>query len=71
MSTGVIAGAAWTSSTPNRCRPHHPFRHLPGIVATPHVGYVSRGTSEVFFSEAVEDIVAFLAGAPVRVVAFG
>lgn len=46
-------------------------RHLPTVVATPHVGYVSRGTYEVFFDEVVEDITAFLGGSPIRVVAEG
>jgi phosphoglycerate dehydrogenase-like enzyme len=38
-------------------------------VLTPHIGYVSRGNYELFFRHAVEDIEAFLAGAPVRTVA--
>ena len=34
---------------------------------TPHIGYVSTGTYEMFYADAVEDVAAFLAGAPVRV----
>jgi phosphoglycerate dehydrogenase-like enzyme len=45
----------------------HPMRTLPRTVLTPHLGYVTRGTYEVFYGEAVEDVAAFLAGAPVRV----
>jgi phosphoglycerate dehydrogenase-like enzyme len=47
----------------------HPFRSLPTVLATPHLGYVSRRTYDIFFRHAVEDIAAFLAGAPVRRIA--
>jgi phosphoglycerate dehydrogenase-like enzyme len=46
----------------------HPMRTLARTVLTPHLGYVTRGTYEVFYGEAVEDVAAFLAGAPVRVI---
>jgi phosphoglycerate dehydrogenase-like enzyme len=36
-------------------------------VLTPHIGYVSGGTYERFHGDAVEDVRAFIAGAPVRV----
>jgi phosphoglycerate dehydrogenase-like enzyme len=44
----------------------HPFRTLPNVLATPHLGYVTRETFEVFFPDMVEDIEAFLAGRPIR-----
>ncbi|WP_211304250.1 D-2-hydroxyacid dehydrogenase family protein [Umezawaea tangerina] len=47
--------------------PHgHPFRRLPNVLATPHIGYVTDGNYQVYFREAVEDILAFLDGAPIR-----
>ncbi|TFV87394.1 D-2-hydroxyacid dehydrogenase family protein [Blastococcus sp. CT_GayMR16] len=45
-----------------------PMRTLPRTVLTPHLGYVTRSTYEVFYGEAVEDVAAFLAGAPIRVI---
>jgi phosphoglycerate dehydrogenase-like enzyme len=45
----------------------HLFRKLDNVVATPHLGYVSEDTYEIFYGQAVEDIVAWLAGKPVRV----
>lgn len=45
----------------------HPLRSLPNVVVTPHLGYVSTGTYATYFREAVEDIAAWLEGAPVRV----
>ena len=41
---------------------------MPRTVLTPHLGYVTRGTYEVFYGEAVDDVAAFLAGAPIRVI---
>ena len=45
----------------------HPLRMAPNTVLTPHIGYVSTGTYELFYREAVEDIAAFWDGRPVRV----
>ncbi|PWJ51126.1 Lactate dehydrogenase [Quadrisphaera granulorum] len=48
--------------------PHdHPLRTAPRTVLTPHVGYVTETTYRTFYGEALEDVVAWLAGAPVRV----
>lgn len=44
----------------------HPFRTLDNVVATPHLGYVTRETFEVFLADTVENIEAFVAGCPVR-----
>ena len=41
---------------------------MPRTVLTPHLGYVTRGTYEVFYGEAVEDVAAFLRGEPIRVI---
>jgi phosphoglycerate dehydrogenase-like enzyme len=45
----------------------HPLLGLDNVVLTPHLGYVTRETYEVFYGEAVEDIRAFRAGRPLRV----
>jgi phosphoglycerate dehydrogenase-like enzyme len=46
----------------------HPIRSCPRTVLTPHLGYVSRDTYGIFYRETVENIEAWLAGAPVRVI---
>ncbi|MFJ2173179.1 D-2-hydroxyacid dehydrogenase family protein [Streptomyces sp. NPDC087851] len=43
------------------------LRTLPRTVLTPHLGYVTEATYEVFYGQAAEDIAAFHAGAPLRV----
>lgn len=44
----------------------HPFRYLPNVLATPHIGYVTQAGYRVFFEHAVENIQAFLDGTPLR-----
>lgn len=44
----------------------HPYRSLSNVLATPHIGYVSRGLYETFYRDTVENIRAWLDGAPVR-----
>ncbi|GAB2937490.1 D-2-hydroxyacid dehydrogenase family protein [Hafnia psychrotolerans] len=45
----------------------HPLRTLPNVLSTPHLGYVADGNYQTYFTEAVENIEAFLAGKPLRV----
>lgn len=44
----------------------HPFRKLPNVLATPHLGYVSERNYSTYYREAVEDIQAFLNGSVLR-----
>jgi D-3-phosphoglycerate dehydrogenase len=46
----------------------HPFRRMDNVVITPHLGYVSEQNYQKYFPDIVEDIRAFIAGAPVRVI---
>ena len=45
----------------------HPMRNLSNAILTPHVGYVTEETYRIFFAEMVENIVAYMDGAPIRV----
>lgn len=64
-----IAGAALDVYETEPLPPGDPLRQAPRTVLTPHLGYVTGDTYDVFYGEAVEDIAAFIAGAPVRVIA--
>jgi phosphoglycerate dehydrogenase-like enzyme len=44
----------------------HPFRSLENTVLTPHIGYVASENYEVFYEHAIDDVLAFLDGKPVR-----
>lgn len=46
----------------------HPFRRMPNSLVLPHIGYVTRDAYEVFYADAVEDILAFYDRAPLRIV---
>ena len=45
----------------------NPLPSMSNVLATPHLGYVSKASYRTYYGEAVEDIAAFLNGAPVRV----
>jgi phosphoglycerate dehydrogenase-like enzyme len=62
-----IGGAALDVFDQEPLAERHPLRSLDNALLTPHVGYVTRDTYEVFYRDAVEDIAAWAAGKPVRV----
>ncbi|MFF3938256.1 D-2-hydroxyacid dehydrogenase family protein [Streptomyces phaeofaciens] len=67
LREGRIAGAAVDVFDVEPLPAGHPMRTAPRLLATPHLGYVSRANYERYYGQAVEDIRAYLAGAPVRV----
>jgi phosphoglycerate dehydrogenase-like enzyme len=67
ITVGSIAGAALDVFCEEPLPADHPFRHEPKILASPHIGYVTRETYEVFYSDAVEGISAWIANSPIRV----
>jgi phosphoglycerate dehydrogenase-like enzyme len=69
LEAGSIAGAALDVFDEEPLPLEHPLRGLPNTVITPHLGYVGRDAYSVFYSEALEDVEAFLAGAPIRLLA--
>lgn len=67
LRDGGIAGAGLDVFDEEPLPADHPFRHLPGTVITPHLGYVTEETYRVFYGHALENIRAYLEGAPIRV----
>jgi phosphoglycerate dehydrogenase-like enzyme len=61
-----IAGAALDVFEQEPLPAMHPFRTLDNVLATPHVGYVSRRNYKQFFSQMIEDVQGWAAGEPVR-----
>ena len=68
LYAGEIAGAGIDVYDAEPLAADHPLRKAPHTVLTPHLGYVTEDTYEVFFEDAVEDVLAYLDGAPVRVI---
>lgn len=48
--------------------PNDPLLTLPNVIATPHIGYVTRDEYELQFSDIFDQIVAYAAGDPTNVV---
>ena len=46
----------------------HPLRALPNALLTPHPGYCTVESFRGFYGDTVENIEAYLAGTPIRVV---
>ncbi|MER6983032.1 NAD(P)-dependent oxidoreductase, partial [Streptomyces carpinensis] len=66
LHEGRIAGAGVDVFDTEPLPADHPMRTAPRLLATPHLGYVSRANYERYYGQAVEAIEAYLAGAPVR-----
>jgi phosphoglycerate dehydrogenase-like enzyme len=67
LEQGRLAGAGLDVFDQEPLPPNHPFRRLPNVVITPHLGYVSRRCYQIFYREIVEDIAGYLRGEPIRV----
>ncbi|HRC63121.1 MAG TPA: D-2-hydroxyacid dehydrogenase family protein, partial [Dehalococcoidia bacterium] len=63
-----IAGAALDVYDVEPLPADHPFRGLDNLLMTPHIGYVTGDTYQLWYRDALEDIQAFAAGNPIRVV---
>lgn len=71
LQSGAIAGAGLDVYDEEPLPGTHPLRSAPRTVLTPHVGYVTDDGYRAFYGDAVEDIAAFTAGRPVRVLTPG
>ncbi len=67
LREGWIAGAGLDVYDTEPLPLDHPLRKDPRAVLAPHLGYVTADTYRTFFSDAVEDILAWRSGSPVRV----
>jgi phosphoglycerate dehydrogenase-like enzyme len=46
----------------------HPLRKLENVTLSPHLGYVHEDNYRIFYRDTVENVAAFLAGKPIRVI---
>jgi phosphoglycerate dehydrogenase-like enzyme len=67
LQTQMIAGAALDVFDEEPLERNHPFLTLENTLLTPHLGYVTKENYNVFYGESVENIQAYLKGAPINV----
>jgi phosphoglycerate dehydrogenase-like enzyme len=60
LKSGQIAGAALDVYATEPLPADHPYRKLANLLATPHIGYVSRRLYERFYRDTVSNILAWL-----------
>ena len=66
LAAGTIGGAGLDVYDQEPLPRDHPLRKAPRTVLLPHIGYVTQENYALFYSQIVEDILAFLEGRPIR-----
>ena len=67
LKAGRIAGAGIDVYDIEPPPADHPFRSMPRVTLSPHLGYVTRETLHAFYSDTIEAVAAFLDGRPIRI----
>jgi phosphoglycerate dehydrogenase-like enzyme len=60
LQSRTIAGAAFDVFDQEPLPPQHPLRSLENMLATPHIGYVTKKLYRTFYGDAVAHITAWL-----------
>jgi phosphoglycerate dehydrogenase-like enzyme len=68
LRSNSIAGAALDTFDVEPLPKDHPFLQLENTIIAPHLGYVTEEAYRAFYAGAIEDIRAYAAGEPVRVI---
>lgn len=67
VDSGQIAGAALDVFGQEPLPPGHPLRNTPGILCSPHIGYVTEDTYRGFYAGMVAAVMAYFDGNPINV----
>lgn len=68
LQNGAIAGTGLDVFDTEPLPVDHPYRKLPNVIATPHLGYVTQDGYKLFYGGMVEAIRAWLDGQPIRTI---
>jgi len=68
LRSGHLAGAGLDVFDREPLPADHPFRSLDNVVVTPHTGYVTEQGFRTAWPRMAENVAAYLAGSPIRVV---
>jgi phosphoglycerate dehydrogenase-like enzyme len=68
LRAGTIAAAGLDVFDHEPLGPEHELLSLENTVLLPHLGYVSESTLRSMYGDVVQDIAAYIAGAPIRVI---
>jgi phosphoglycerate dehydrogenase-like enzyme len=68
LASNKLAGAGLDVFDEEPLPRDHPFRSMENVVLMPHLGYVTEPLFRMSFQRMAEDVVAYLAGNPIRVV---
>jgi phosphoglycerate dehydrogenase-like enzyme len=68
LRSGPLGGAGLDVFDREPLPVDHPFRSLDTVVVTPHIGYVTERLFRTAWQRMAEDVAAYLAGSPIRVV---
>ncbi len=68
LRSGHLAGAGLDVFDREPLPADHPFRSMDNVVVTPHIGYVTEQLFRASWQRMAQDVAAYLAGSPIRVV---
>ena len=68
LRSGHLGGAGLDVFDREPLPADHPFRSLDNVVVTPHIGYVTAQLFRSAWQRMAQDVAAYLAGSPIRVV---